>query len=157
MTNPITTTERRSARELVVTRHFDAPPHLVYQAWTTADLMRRWWVPESFGMTLLSCQIDARTGGSYRFEFLHPSSEAPKAFFGHYIEAVPHSRLIWTNEESPDGSVTTVTFEDLGGKTRLVLHDLYPSEAAADEAIASGSTSGYPMQFDQLDAVLAGG
>lgn len=155
MTQPTTTTERRSDRELVVTRLFDAPPQLVYRAWTTPALMQRWWVPKSFGMTLLSCEIDARPGGSYRFVFSHPDFPEPMAFFGRYLEAVPASRLVWTNEESPDGSVTTVTFEDLGGKTRLVLHDLYPSKDAADEAVASGSTSGYPVQFDQLDAVLA--
>jgi len=157
MTTHHTTTERLSARELVVTRLFDAPPRLVYEAWTTADLMKRWWVPKSFGMTLLSCEIDARTGGTYRFVFSHPTFEAPMAFFGRYIEAVPHSRLVWTNEESPDGSVTTVTFDDLGGRTRLVLHDLYSSKEAADEAVASGSTSGYPEQFDALEKVLAGG
>jgi uncharacterized protein YndB with AHSA1/START domain len=157
MTPHATTTERRSDRELVVTRDFDAAPHLVYKAWTTAALMQRWWVPKSAGMTLLSCEIDARTGGSYRFVFQHPAFPEPMAFFGRYIEAVPDVRLVWTNEEGPDGSVTTVTLTDLGGRTRLVLHDLYPTKEAADEAIASGSTSGYPEQFDQLDAILAEG
>jgi uncharacterized protein YndB with AHSA1/START domain len=157
MSKPITTTERVSDTELVVTRHFDAPAHRVYQAWTTADLMKRWWVPKNFGMTLLSCEIDARTGGSYRLVFAHPSFEQPMAFHGRYLEAVPHSRLVWTNEEDPDGSVTTATFEDLGGTTRLVLHERYPTREAADMAVASGSTGGYPDQFDALDTVLAHG
>lgn len=152
-----TTTERRSDRELVVTRDFNAPPALVWRAWTTADLMRRWWVPESFGLTLLSCDIDARTGGSYRFVFQHPAAPDPMAFFGRYIEATPHSRLVWTNEESPDGSVTTLTLQDLGGRTRAVLSDLYPSKQALDEALASGATGAYPEQFDALDRLLAGG
>ena len=76
------------------------------------------------------------------------------AFVGRYIEVKPHSRLVWTNEESGDGSVTTVTFEERDGKTHLMLHDLYPSKQALDEAIASGSISGYPEQFDELDALL---
>jgi uncharacterized protein YndB with AHSA1/START domain len=157
MTSLQTTAKRLSDRALTVRRNFDAPPHLVYKAWTTAALMQRWWVPKSAGMTLLSCEIDARDGGSYRFVFKHPAFPEPMAFFGRYIEAVPNSRLVWTNEESPNGSVTTITLTDLGGRTRLVLHDLYPSKEAADEAIASGSTSGYPEQFDQLDAILAEG
>jgi uncharacterized protein YndB with AHSA1/START domain len=157
MTSLLTTAKRLSDRELTVTRNFDAPPHLVYKAWTTAALMQRWWVPKSAGMTLLSCEIDARNGGSYRFVFQHPAFPEPMAFFGRYIEAAPNSRLVWTNEESPNGSVTTITLTDLGGRTQLVLHDLYPSKEAADEAIASGSTSGYPEQFDQLDAILAEG
>ena len=76
------------------------------------------------------------------------------AFVGRYIEVKPHSRLVWTNEESDDGAVTTVTFEERDGKTHLMLHDLYPSKEALDEAIASGSVSGYPEQFNELDALL---
>jgi uncharacterized protein YndB with AHSA1/START domain len=157
MTKPIATTERVSDTELVVTHHFDAPPHLVFEAWTKAELMQRWWVPKSFGMTMLSCEIDARTGGTYRFVFAHPSFEHPLAFHGRYLEVVPNSCIVWTNEESADGSVTTVTFEDLGGKTRQVLHEKYPSKEAAEEAVASGSMSGYPEQFDALGELLAGG
>jgi uncharacterized protein YndB with AHSA1/START domain len=153
-----TTIERLGDTDLVVTRHFDASPRLVYQAWTTADLMRRWWVPASFGMTLLECVIDARTGGTYRLVFRHPAFPEPMAFHGRYLEATPHSRLVWTNDEDPGGSVTTLTLTDPGnGQTRLVLHDRYPTRQAADDAIASGSTGAYPEQFDALDAVLAGG
>jgi uncharacterized protein YndB with AHSA1/START domain len=153
-----TTTERISDTELLVTRHFDAPPHLVYEAWTTADLMRRWWVPASFGMTMLECEIDARTGGTYRFVFQHPAFDQPMAFHGRYVEATPPTRIVWTNEEDPNGSVTTVTLHDMGdGTTRLVLHDVYPTKEAADEAIASGATGAYPEQFDALDALLSGG
>lgn len=150
-----TTTERVSPTELVVTRLFDASSRLVYEAWTRPELLLRWWAPKSFGITFLSCEADVRTGGTYRFVFGHPASDLPMAFHGRYVEATPHSRLVWTNEESEQGSVTTLTLEDIGGQTRLVLHDRYPNAEALDEAIASGSTSGCAEQFDQLDGLIA--
>lgn len=150
-----TTTERTSERELVVTRTFNAPAHLVFKAWTTPELLLRWWAPKSFGITFISCEADARTGGSYRFVFGHPSSEPPMAFFGRYIEVIPDARLVWTNEESGEaGAVTTVTFEERGGETLVVVRDLYPSKEALDEAIASESTGAFSEQFEELDAVL---
>ncbi len=153
--NSRTTVERKSDRELVVTRTVGGPARLVFDAWTRPDLMRRWWMPKSVGIPFLSCEMDARTGGSYRFVFSHPATEQPMAFFGRYLEVTPHSRIVWTNEESgADGSVTTVTFEERGEATSLVLHDLYPTKAALDEAIASGSTGGFGEQFEQLDALL---
>jgi len=152
---PPTAVDRTSDTELTVIRTINGPAHLVFQAWTDAKLMPRWWVPKSFGITLLSCEMDARTGGTYRFTFAVPGSDQPMAFFGRYIEVTPSSRLVWTNEESgPDGSVTTVTFEERGGTTHLTLHDRYPSKAALDEAIASGSTGAFPEQFDALDALV---
>ena len=150
-----TTVERKSDRELVVTRTFDGPARLVFAAWTRPELLKRWWAPKSFGVTFVSCEIDARTGGTYRFEFGHPSSEQPMAFFGRYLEVTPHSRLVWTNDEGGEGgAVTTVTFEERGGATRVVLHDLHPSKEALDAAIASGSTSGFGETFEQLDELL---
>lgn len=152
-----TTVERKSDRELVVTRTFKAPARRVFEAWTKPELLKQWWIPKSFGMSFLSCEIDARTGGTYRFVFRHPSSEQPMAFFGRYIEVIPDARLVWTNEEGGDaGTVTTVTFEQRGDETLFVLHDLYPSKEALDEAIASGSTNGFSETFEQLDALLAG-
>lgn len=151
-----TGTERTSERELVVTRSFDAPPHIVFKAWTTPELFMRWWAPKSFGITLLSCEMDVRTGGTYRLEFGHPSFDQPMAFHGKYIEVVPDTRLVWTNEEEDEGSVTTVTFEARGAETLVIVHDLYPSKDALDAAIASGSTGAYPEQFEELDALLAG-
>jgi len=150
-----TTTERTSDRELVVTRTFNAPVHLVFKAWTTPDLLMRWWAPESFGINLVSCEADARTGGRYRFAFDVPGQSEPVAFFGTYLDVTPLKRLVWTNEETDDGSVTTVTFEERDGKTHLVLHDRYPSKDALDAALASESTGAFPEQFDQLDVVLA--
>ncbi len=153
--NNRTTVERTSERELVTTRTFDAPARIVFQAWTTPDLFRRWWVPASFGMTLLSFEADVRAGGRYRLVFKHPTAPEPMAFFGTYLEVTPHSRLVWTNEEGGEsGQVTTVTFEERGGRTLLVVHDLYPSKEALDEAIASGATGALPEQFEQLDALL---
>ena len=144
--NP-TTVERKSERELVVTRIFNAPARLVFEAWTKPELFQRWWVPKSMGMSLHSFEADIRTGGAYRLEF------APGvAFFGKYLEVTPHSRLVWTNEESDQGAVTTVTFEEKAGKTLLVLHELYPSKEALEEG--AGAADGMPEQFEQLDELL---
>jgi uncharacterized protein YndB with AHSA1/START domain len=152
MKNP-TTVERKSERELVVTRTFNGPARIVFEAWTRPELFRRWWAPKSSGASLLSCEMDVRVGGGYRLEFGHPEASQPMAFFGKYIEVTPPSRLVWTNDESPDAAVTTVTFEERGGKTLLVLHELYPSKEALDGAI-EGMEGGMPEQFEQLDELL---
>jgi uncharacterized protein YndB with AHSA1/START domain len=149
-----TTVERKSERELVVTRVFDGPVHIVFEAWTKPELLKRWWAPRSFGISFLSCEADVRTGGTYRFVFGHAASEQPVAFFGKYLEVTPYKRLVWTNEESDEGAVTTVTFEEKAGKTLVVMHDLYPSKEALDNAIASGSTGAPGEQFEQLDELL---
>jgi len=150
-----TTVERKSDRELVVTRSFNGPARLVFEAWTKTELFKRWWVPKSFGLTLLSCEKDVRVGGKYRLVFSHPSAPEPMAFFGKYLEVVPNARLVWTNDEGGEGgTVTTVTFEERGARTLVVYHDLYPSKEALDEAIASGSTSGFGESFGQLDELL---
>jgi uncharacterized protein YndB with AHSA1/START domain len=147
-----TTVERRSERELVITRTFNGPARLVFKAWTTPELLKRWWAPKSVGVSLLSCEADVRTGGKYSFEIGRTSSK-PMVFFGKYIEVIPNSRLVWTNEESDNGAVTTVTFEEQGGKTLLVMHELYPSKEALDEAMA-GMEGGMPETFAQLDELL---
>ena len=149
-----TTAERKSERELVVTRTINGPARIVFEAWTKPELFKQWWVPKSFGLSVLSCEMDVRVGGRYRLEFAHGDSQS--AFFGTYKEVTPHSRLVWTNEEGGDsGQVTTVTFEERGGKTLLIMHDLYPSKEALDGAIASGSTGGMGETFEQLDELLA--
>jgi len=147
-----TTVERKSERELVVTRTFNGPARIVFEAWTKPELLKRWWAPKSTGVSLLSCEADVRVGGRYRLEFGRDSSK-PMVFFGRYIEVIPHARLVWTNDESDDGAVTTVTFEENGGKTLLVLHELYPSKEALDAAIA-GMEGGMPETFEQLDELL---
>ncbi len=142
--------ERKSEREVVVTRTVNAPARLVFEAWTKAELFRRWWVPRSYGLTLLSCEMDVRVGGQYRLVFRHEDSTME--FFGTYHEVTPHSRLVWTNEEGDNGeTVTTVTFDENAGKTLLVVHDRYPSK----EALDSGSTGALPEALDQLDELLA--
>src|SRR4249920_3646802 len=139
-----TTVERKSERELVVTRTFNGPARIVFEAW---------WVPKSMDMFLRSCEMDVRVGGGYRLVFGHDASN-PAEFFGRYIEVTPHSRLVWTNDEGGDGGpVTTVTFEEKGGKTLLVMHELYPSKEALDAA-GTGSADALVETFDQLDELL---
>ena len=148
-----TTVERKSDREVVVTHTFDAPARLVFEAWTKPELFKQWWVPKSLGMFLRSCEMDVRVGGRYRLVFGHDASNSAE-FFGRYIEVTPNSRLVWTNDEGGDGSpVTTVTFEEKGGKTLLVMHDLYPSKEALDGALA-GMEGGMRETLEQLDEVL---
>lgn len=150
-----TTIERESERALVVTRTFNGPARVVFEAWTQPELFKRWWVPKSAGLTILSCEMDVRVGGGYRLVFAWEPE--PMAFFGKYLEVTPHSRLSWSNDESPDGAITTVTFEESGGKTLVVVRDLYPSKEALDAAIASESTGGFTEQFEQLDELLVTG
>ncbi len=145
-----TKVEVKSDLELVVTRTVNAPPHLVFEAWTKAELFRQWWVPKSYGLELLACDMDVRVGGQYRLAFRHEDSTME--FFGTYVEVTPPSRLVWTNDEGDEGqTVTTVSFEEAAGQTRLVIHDLYPTKEARD----SGSAGAMPEAFNQLDELLA--
>jgi uncharacterized protein YndB with AHSA1/START domain len=148
-----TTVERTSDREVVVTRTINGPARIVFEAFTQAELLKRWWVPRSMGMTLLSCEVDARVGGKYRLVFDHGGPE-PVAFFGTYVEVKPYSRLAWTNEEGGEGgSVTTVTFEEKGGRTLVVVNETYPSKEALDAA-GTGAAEAMRETFDQLDELL---
>src|SRR3954465_7854076 len=150
-----TTVERKSERELVVRRTVHGPARIVFEAWTKPELFKRWWVPKSFGLSLLFFEMDVRIGGTYRLVFSHPASPEPMAFFGRYSEVTPHSRPVWTNDEGGEGgAVTTVTFEERGAETLVVMHDLYPSKEALDGAIGSGSTSGCSESFEQLEDLL---
>ncbi len=145
-----TTVERKSERELVVTRTVNGPARIVFEAWTKPELFKQWWVPKSMGMSLLSCEMDVRVGGKYRLEF-EPDA---MAFFGTYVEVTPPSRLVWTNEEGGEsGPVTTVTFEEKGGKTLLVMHELYASKEALDAA-GTGAADAMVETFAQLDELL---
>lgn len=146
-----TAVERKSEREMVVTRTFNGPARLLFEAWTKPELFKRWWVPKSTGMSLLSCEMDVRVGGGYRLAFATDGPK-PMEFFGRYIEVTPHARLVWTNDEGDGGAVTTVTFEENGGQTLLVVHDLYPSKEALEASL--GSLDAMPETFDQLDEVL---
>jgi uncharacterized protein YndB with AHSA1/START domain len=149
-----TTVQKKSDREVVVTRTFDAPARLVFEAWSTAELFKKWWVPRSMGMTLRSCELDVRTGGSYRLVFGDDPANT-MAFFGKYLEVVPNKRIVWTNEESGDAaSITTVTLEERDGKTLLVMSELYPTKEALDAA-GTGSQEATHETFGQLDELLA--
>ena len=149
-----TDVQRMSDRDLVVTRTFDAPARLVFAAWSRPEWFARWWVPEASGLKLLSCEIDVRTGGTYRLTFAHPMADKPFAFFGRYTDVVPDQRIVWTNDEGDDGAITTVTFAECDGKTLVTFHERYPTSAALDEAL-SGSAEALPAQFDQLADLLA--
>ena len=152
--NNQTAAQRKSDRELVVTRAFNAPARIVFEAWTTPELFKQWWVPKSTGMSLLSCEMDVRVGGTYRLVFRHDAFPEPMAFFGTYIEVTPHSRLVWTNDEGGDGgAITTVTFEEKGGKTLLLMLELYPSKEALDAA-GTGAADAMNETFEQLDELL---
>jgi len=149
-----TTVERKSERELVVTRIINGPARIVFEAWTKPELFKRWWVPKSISMSLLACEMDVRAGGRYRLVFGNETSSNME-FFGRYIEVMPPSRLVWTNDEGDEGgAVTTVTFEEKGGQTLVVMHDLYPSKEALDGALASGSVECMPETFEQLNELV---
>lgn len=146
-----TTVKRTSDREMMATRTFDAPARIVFEAWANPELFAQWWVPKSIGATLRSCQMDVRTGGTYRLEF-GEDAENSWAFFGTYIDVVPSERIVWTNEEGEDGAISTVTFVEKDGKTRLTFTEVYPSKEALDESL--GGMEGAPEQFAQLDELL---
>lgn len=148
-----TTVNRKSDRELIVTRTFNAPARIVFQAWSSPELFQRWWIPKATGMTIVACEMDVRTGGSYRLEITPPGSDQPVAFFGNYLEVVRDARIVWTNEEGGGGAVTTVTFEEKNGKTQLTLTEHYPTSQALEDAVA-GSAAALPEQFGQLDELL---
>lgn len=146
-----TTVKRTSDREMMATRTFDAPARIVFEAWANPELFAQWWVPKSIGATLRSCQMDVRTGGTYRLEF-GEDAENSWAFFGTYIDVVPSERIVWTNEEGEGGAISTVTFVEKDGKTRLTFTEVYPSKEALDESL--GGMEGAPEQFAQLDELL---
>jgi uncharacterized protein YndB with AHSA1/START domain len=147
-----TTVERKSEREVVMTRTVNGPARLVFEAWTKPELFKQWWVPKSCGLSLIEYEADIRTGGSYRLVFSVGEAHPPAAFFGRYLEVTPHSRLVWTNDEGDGGqTVSTATFEERSGKTLMTIHELYPSKEAADGALSSGSYEGMRETFEQLD------
>ncbi len=148
--------ERTSDRELVVTRGLRGPARLAFEAWARPELFQRWWAPDSCGLMIASYEADVRTGGSYRLEIRLSALEETMAFYGQYIEVVPDARIVWTNDEGDEeGPVTSVTFEDRDGETQVTVHEIYPSKAALDDAIASGSTGGWSEQLGQLNSLVA--
>lgn len=153
-----TTVERSSDRELVVRRTFNAPAHIVFDAWTKPELLKRWWAPKSFGVSLFECESDLRAGGTYRYAFGRDPKN-PEVFSGRYVEVNPPSRLVLTQlyERMADVGevVVTATFEESQGRTHLTLHQHFPSKEALEGALASGMERGMRVTLDQLDALLA--
>lgn len=149
------TVERASERELLVTRSFDAPAALVFEAWSRPELFRQWWTPKSMGMTIVSCEMDVRTGGSYRLEIGHPATSHVMAFFGRYLDVVPGERIVWTNEENGEGAITTVTFAEADGRTTVVISNLFPNVQGLEEELASGACDSMDETLAQLEALLA--
>lgn len=149
-----TNAERTSERELIASRIINGPAQVVFEAWTNPELFKQWWVPKSFPITLVSCDMDVRTGGTYRLVF---SAEGQSVeFFGKYLEVTPYSRLVWTNDEAgiDAATVTTVTFEEVNGGTLVKVQDLYPSRQALDDAIVTGSSGAMPEQLEQLAQLI---
>jgi uncharacterized protein YndB with AHSA1/START domain len=147
-----TTVERTSPREVSVTRMFDHPSHRVFDAWSRPDVFRRWWAPKSMGLAIRMCEMDVRVGGTYQIAF----ENHDMVFHGTYVAVIPNACIAWTNEEAGDaGSITTVTFEAVGDRTRLVFKETYPSEDALETA-GTGGTDMMRETFTQLDELLAG-
>jgi uncharacterized protein YndB with AHSA1/START domain len=158
-----TTLERTSDREIVVTRAFNGPPHIVFDAWTRPELVSRWWAPKSLGVSIVSCEADVRVGGRYRYVLQTRTSEV-FAFSGTYTEVTPHSRLVYTTIFEPTGvastdeseaAICTITFEAQGAKTHLVSRELYPSKGVLDAVLATGMETGMRVTMDQLDELVA--
>jgi uncharacterized protein YndB with AHSA1/START domain len=158
MTKNRTTVEQRSDRELVVTRAFNAPARIVFEAWTKPELLKRWWAPRSHGVTLFRCESDVRVGGRYRFEFGR-DPENPMVFSGSYREVIAPSRLVFTQlfeqMRSAGEAIVTATLEERDGKTEFVLHQLFPSKEALDGAVASGMEKGMRETYEQLEELVA--
>jgi uncharacterized protein YndB with AHSA1/START domain len=144
--------------QILVTREFDAPRHLVFTAMTTPELVRRWWHAKRGEVT--ACEIDLRVGGKWRYAMVTPDG-FEVAFHGEYVEIVPNERLV-TREvyeglpegvsEEQGGTINTATFEDAGdGRTKLTLLIQATSKVARDAIIESGMEDGLQDALDLLE------
>jgi uncharacterized protein YndB with AHSA1/START domain len=145
-------------REIVISRTFNAPARIVFDAVTKPELVKRWWAPKSHCVTLVKCDIDLRVGGKYRY--VMQQDKGPElAFSGTYSEVTPPTRVAYEEIFEPmaaAGAVkVTVTFEEEDGKTRMVMHSLYPSPQVRDGILATGMEHGMRESMDQLDALVA--
>jgi uncharacterized protein YndB with AHSA1/START domain len=147
-----------SDRELVIARTFNGPARIVFDAWTRAELVKRWWAPKSHGVSIVSCEADVREGGSYRYVMRH-HEHGDIAFSGKYIEVTPYSRLVYTQFFEPmmdaGAVIVTITLEEKNGKTHLRSHELYPSKEALETTLASGMEHGMRETMDQLEELVA--
>jgi uncharacterized protein YndB with AHSA1/START domain len=138
-------------RELVITRSYDAPAHLLFRAWSQPEHIMRWFGPEGWPVT--HCEMDFRVGGTYRFAMTGPDGEQGTPFGGTYLEIVPNEKIVYDDAfESPGAErmVMTVTFEESGGQTTLTVHTLFPSVAMKDKHLEMGMEEGLGMSLDQL-------
>lgn len=152
-----TTLERTTDREIVIEHTFHAPAAIVFDAWTRPEFVRRWWAPQSRGVTLVQCDAELRPGGTYRYVLARGESER-FAFSGKYLEIARPTRLVYTQCFEPAAeageAVVTVSFEERDGSTRLVAHELYPSKDVLDGVLASGMEDGMRETFDQLEELV---
>lgn len=145
-----------SDQEIRLTRLFDAPRHLVFEAMTRPEHVRQWWGRLGDGYSVPVCEIDLRPGGAWRFVNRHPKGEA--AFYGEYREIAPPDRLVFTEifAEFPDSvSVVTAEYTDEGGKTRLTATVRYPSQEVRNMVLGSGMAKGAGISYDRLEDLLA--
>jgi uncharacterized protein YndB with AHSA1/START domain len=144
-----------SAEEIRMTRLFDAPRRLVFEAMTKPEHVTEWWGRLGEGYSVPVCEIDLRPGGRWRFVNRHPNGEA--AFHGEYREVTPPSRLVFTEifEDFPDAvSVVTSEFADENGKTRMTVTVRYPSQEVRDMVISSGMSRGAGISYDRLEDLV---
>jgi uncharacterized protein YndB with AHSA1/START domain len=141
--------------QLLITREFDAPKHLVYKAYTTPELVRRWWTGERGEMT--SCEIDLRVGGTWRYVMVaHGDFEV--AFHGEYREIVPNERIVMTEvyEGMPDAeAVDDITFTEEDGRTTLTMLVQHRNQEERDLHLNSGMEVGMQESMDRLEQVAA--
>jgi uncharacterized protein YndB with AHSA1/START domain len=153
-----TIVERTGDRELIVVRTFNAPPDIVFEAWTKPALLKRWWAPKSLGVSLFECEQDLRVGGAYRYAFGRDPKN-PEVFTGRYLEVDPPKRLVYTQVYErmahAGEAVVTADFEQSEGRTRLTLRQLFPSKEGLEGALASGMERGMRVTLDQLDELSA--
>jgi uncharacterized protein YndB with AHSA1/START domain len=141
--------------EIRMTRLFDAPPHLVFDAMTKCEHVTEWWGRLGEGYSVPVCEIDLRLGGRWRFVNRHPKGEA--AFHGEYREITRPSRIVFTEifEEFPDVvSVVTGDFAQEGSKTRLTVTVQYPSNDVRDMVMGTGMSRGAGISYDRLDDLV---
>jgi uncharacterized protein YndB with AHSA1/START domain len=145
-----------SDQEIRMTRLFDAPRHLVFEAMTQPEHVKEWWGRLSEGYSVPVCEIDLRVGGKWRFVNRHPRGEV--GFRGEYREITPPSRLVFTETMEPHpepGSVVTAVFTEEGGKTRLTVTVSYPSKDVRDMVLGTGMEKGAGISYDRLEDLVA--
>ena len=155
MQTPEKKDESLAARELVLTRVFDAPARLLFEAYSKPEHLLKWFGPAGWPLTL--CEVDFRVGGRYRFAMTGPNGQQNTPFGGKYLEIVPNQRLVFDNQFETEGAeqmIMTVTFSEQAGKTTVTLHTLFGSVAMKELHVRGGFEAGTSSAYDQLAAVV---